>query len=96
MTRAEVMTTVNRVLKRAVEEDGMLKGMIEWPDTLPSDWFYEDVQEATNSHTYYRTNKRVKDVGTYQPNYYYEKWSELIENPDWATLERAWSDANDK
>ena len=96
MTRAEVMTTVNRVLKRAVEEDGMLKGMIEWPDNLPSDWFYEDVQEATNSHTYYRTNKRVKDVGTYQPNYYYEKWSELIENPDWAALERAWSDANDK
>ena len=96
MTRAEVMTTVNRVLKLAVEEDGMLKGMIEWPDNLPSDWFYEDVQEATNSHTYYRTNKRVKDVGTYQPNYYYEKWSELIENPDWAALERAWSDANDK
>ena len=96
MTRAEVMTTVNRVLKRAVEEDGMLKGMIEWPDNLPSDWFYEDVQEATNSHTYYRTNKRVKDVGPYQPDYYYEKWSELIENPDWAALERAWSDANDK
>ena len=96
MTRAEVMTTVNRVLKRAIEEDGMLKGMIEWPDNLPSDWFYEDVQEATNSHTYYRTNKRVKDVGPYQPDYYYEKWSELIENPDWAALERAWSDANDK
>lgn len=89
MTRAEVMTTVNRVLERSTRKENMLKDMIEWPDNDPAEWYYEAVQEATNSHEYYRTDEKV-----YKLNFYYEAWTKLIENPDWAALERTWSDAN--
>ena len=89
MTRAEVMTMVNRIMEREVEADDMLDDMIFWPDNLPEAWYYEAVQEATNSHTYKRTNKKVPNL-----DFYYEEWKKLIENPDWAALERSWSDAN--
>ena len=56
--------------------------MIVWPECQPEDWIYEAVQEATNSHTYYRIKVLVDAVGGYQPTYYYETWTELIENPD--------------
>ncbi len=89
MTRAEVMTMVNRIMEREVEEENMLDDMIFWPDNLPSAWYYEAVQEATNSHTYKRTNKKVPNL-----DFYYEEWKKLLENPDWAALERTWSEAN--
>ena len=86
MTRAEVMTTINRVLERSVRKQNMLKDTIQWPDNDPDEWYYEAVQEATNSHECNRTNEQV-----YKLNFYYEAWTKLIENPDWAALERTWS-----
>ena len=91
MTRAEVITVVNRVLERAVHEEGMPDGMILWPDNQPGKWYYEAVQEATNSHTYVRTDEKVNDL-----DFFYEKWLELIKNPDWGALECTWSEANSK
>lgn len=52
ITRAEVMTIINRVLNRGVDEDSELLDFKQWPDNKPSDWFYYDVIEATNSHEY--------------------------------------------
>ncbi|MEO3945848.1 glycosyl hydrolase 53 family protein [Gorillibacterium sp. CAU 1737] len=49
VTRAEVATLVNRVLKR-----GPLFGILSptWSDVLPSHWAYGDIEEATVNHRY--------------------------------------------
>ena len=91
ITRAEAMTLINRVLERAVEEPHMLPDMVEWIDNLPTAWYYEAVQEATNTHTYTRLRKTVLNQ-----TFCYEDWIEILENPDWAALERTWSEANDQ
>ena len=54
ITRAEMMAMVNRALERTPEsEDDLLSGMKTWSDNARvSAWYYLDVQEATNSHTY--------------------------------------------
>ena len=72
MTRAEVMTMVNRVLARQVKSEDMLKDMITWPDNVKGAWYYEAVQEATNSHTYTRTNEQAP-----QQDFNYEVWTAL-------------------
>ena len=89
ITRAEAMTLINRVLERAVDRDHMLLTMVTWSDNQPGSWYYEAVQEATNSHTYSRT-------GIYVPSqsFCYENWLKVLEAPDWAALEKAWSTAN--
>ena len=46
------MALVNEVLDRAPDADYMLDDMIVWPDNPDGAWYYEDVQEATNSHSY--------------------------------------------
>ena len=52
ITRAEAMTIINRVLKREPHKDHLLDYMIKWPDNMDTTkWYYEEVQEATNSHT---------------------------------------------
>ncbi len=72
ITRAEAMTTINRVLCRIPEdEDDLLPGMNVWPDNQPGAWYYPAVQEATNSH-----NFRYKGE-------IYEHWTELTADPDW-------------
>ncbi len=91
ITRAEAMTLINRVLERAVEEEHMLPDMVTWVDNLPSAWYYEAVQEATNSHEYTRLTKQVPDQ-----DFNYEDWREILEIPDWASLEKVWSTANSK
>ncbi len=90
ITRAESMTLINRVLEREVEAANMLKGMRTWPDNAKSAWYYEAVQEATNSHTYERLDREVPGRG-----FNYEKWLKLTEDPDWKALEYSWSEAND-
>ena len=81
ITRAEAMTIINRLLKRAPEKDHMLDDMIKWPDNSDTSvWYYEAVQEATNSHIYNKGD--------------YETWTEMLEMRDWAALEKEWSDAN--
>ena len=89
ITRAEAMTLINRVLERAVESEYyMCPNMVTWSDNKPSDWYYEDVQEATNSHLYHRTRNLVPGQ-----TFYYEIWDSIEKNPDWAALEKTWSQA---
>ena len=86
ISRAEAMTLVNRVLGRLPETaDDLLDGMITWPDNNPDDWFYADMQEATNSHDYTWVTVSGDKV---------EKWTEKLEQRDWAALEHAWSTAH--
>ena len=90
ITRAEAMTLINRVLERAVEEEHMLPDMVKWIDNKPEAWYYEAVQEATNSHIYTRIDKVVPGQ-----DFCYEDWIKILTPPDWAALEKSWSDAND-
>ncbi len=53
ITRAEVITLVNRVLGRHVAADGLLSGMRTYSDNVQGAWYYFDVVEATNGHTYH-------------------------------------------
>lgn len=68
ITRAEVMALVNEVLDRAPDADYMLEDMIRWPDNPELTWYYEDVQEATNSHSYVWRNA----------NHTVEEWKKWI------------------
>ena len=78
ITRAEVMTLVNRVLKREPESiDDLLDDMTTWKDNANENvWYYLAVQEATNSHTY-----EMKADGKH------EKWASITENPNWVEIE---------
>ena len=91
ITRAEVMTLVNRVLERGVDEEGLMEDAIQWADNKPGDWYYYDVQEATNSHEYVRTDKPIegRDIS-------FEEWIELKENRNWAELESIWKNLYEK
>ena len=61
----------------------MLDSMITWPDNPESAWYYEAIQEATNSHDY--------DMPSEDDDVDYETWTALQENRDWAALEAQWS-----
>ena len=54
VTRAELMAMVNRALGRTPKSaDDLLSGMKTWRDNANVNaWYYLDVQEATNDHTY--------------------------------------------
>ncbi len=78
ITRAQVITMINRVLCRMPEKSAdLLNGMTTWKDCTESDWFYLAVQEATNSHDFQR-----------KPNSIYERWTALRKDPDWGRYER--------
>ena len=84
ITRAEAVTLVNNVLRRAPDADHMLDSMIKWPDNMDtSAWYYEAMQEATNSHDYDMFEGAE-----------YETWTALEENRDWAALEQDWMNAH--
>ena len=91
ITRAEVMTLVNRVLERGVDEDGLAEDAIQWADNKPGDWYYYDVQEATNSHEYARTDKPIDGQ-----SFCYDEWIKLKENRNWAELETIWKNLYEK
>ena len=79
ITRAEAVTLVNNVLQRKPDADHMFDSMIKWPDNPEGTWYYEAIQEATNSHDY----DLFEDAE-------YETWTALQENRDWAALEKDW------
>ena len=64
ITRAEAVTLVNNVLGRKPHADYMLDNMITWPDNLKSAWYYEDIQEATNSHDYRWSSDKRYEIWT--------------------------------
>ena len=86
ITRAEAMTIVNRTLDRHPDADHFLADMITWPDNLESAWYYEQVQEATNSHEYIMKTDADKNP--------YEIWKEILPVRDWSDLENTWSEAH--
>ncbi len=72
ITRAEAASMINRMLHRLPETvDDLLDGMIQWPDNQPNDWYYINMQEATNSHDF----KQKGEINEY--------WTKLTANPDW-------------
>ena len=72
ITRAEAASMINRMLHRLPETvDDLLDGMIQWSDNQPSDWYYINMQEATNSHDF----KQKGEIN--------EHWTKLTANPDW-------------
>ena len=85
------MTLVNRVLERGVDEKGLTEDAIQWADNKPGDWYYYDVQEATNSHEYARTDKPIDGQ-----DFCYEEWIKLKENRNWAELESIWKNLYEK
>lgn len=81
ITRAEACAIVNRTLGRKPSKAHMkISDRIDWPDVQTTDWFYEAIMEATNSHTY-QMGKRV------------ETWNDKLPQRDWATLETGWANA---
>lgn len=54
--RAEMTAMVNRALGRDPQSaSDLLEGMKTWKDNAdPTAWFYLDIQEAANGHTYAR------------------------------------------
>ena len=83
ITRAEVMTIVNRMLDRVPDKDHMLDTMKKWTDNPEDAWYYEAVQEATNEHAYERDELGVV-----------ETWTEILTVRDWKALEEEWANAN--
>ena len=81
ITRAEACAIVNRTLGRKPSKAHMkISGRIDWPDVQTTDWFYEAIMEATNSHTC-TMGDRV------------ETWTGKLPQRDWATLETGWANA---
>ena len=89
ITRAQACVIVNRALNRKPDEDHLLpeRKMLTWPDNNPGDWFYADMQEATNSHDYTWLSKGSEKK-------YMEEWTKKLEQRDWAAFEHAWSTAH--
>ena len=73
ITRAEAMTIINRVLVRYVDAAGLHADAKLWPDNPQSAWYFYNVEEATNSHTYDR-----------RADGYNEDWTAIIANWVWA------------
>ena len=74
VTRAELMAMINRATVRAPKSaDAFLPGMKTWIDNTSDKWYYLDVQEATNSHSY-----TVKGS---------ETWTALTSDPNWSLYE---------
>ena len=89
ITRAEAVTIVNRVLHRVPHEDHLLalSTMNVWPDNPYGTWYYADMQEATNSHSY----KWIRVSGALV-----EDWTGKLAERDWAALESEWANAHSK
>ena len=72
ITRAETVAILNRVLNRAPQNTSdLLSGLNTFNDVSVTSWYYLDVEEAANSHTYTR---KTND---------YEYWDKLISDPSW-------------
>ena len=76
ITRAEVMTIINRMLTRYVDEEGLHADTKHWLDMDGSEWYYYNVLEATNAHNYER-----REDGKL------ESWTEITPNRIWIELD---------
>ena len=76
ITRAEVMTIINRMLTRYVDAEGLHVDTKLWADMDGTEWYYFNVLEATNAHNYVR-----REDGKL------EKWTEITPNKIWIELD---------
>ena len=83
ITRAEAVTIINNVLGREPDAANLHPDMKVWNDNSPDAWYYADIQEATNSHTYSR------DGGS-------KYWLTVEPLRDWGALEAEWANAYGK
>ena len=90
--RCEAITVVNRILERKPDKQHLLPKdqMINWPDNPENAWYYEDVQEATNSHEY----EWITVMNEQGEGEVIENWTKPLPMRDWVQLEKAWSDAH--
>ncbi len=70
VTRGEMMAMINRALERSPGSAAdLLPDMKVWSDNQAADkWYYLDVQEAANSHTYTKTGE-------------HETWTQCLTDP---------------
>lgn len=83
LNRAETAALVNRMINRFPDKEHLLPDMIRWPDNPEDAWYYEDIQEASNSHDYDMLEFAFSEI-----------WVTLLPNRDWAALEKEWADAS--
>ncbi len=69
ITRAEVMKIINHMLGRAVNEEGLVEDAKRWIDNSQDKWYYYEVIEATNFHSYNRAQSTD-----------FETWTAILEN----------------
>lgn len=79
ITRAETFAMINRVLERKVEHvNDLVSDMNTWVDNMDTtQWYYFDVQEATNYHSYERKYTNTKA----------EKWIKKLTDIDWTVYQ---------
>ena len=70
ITRSEVAKLINRVLKRRVDQVGLMTSIApKWPDLPVEHWGYYELMEATTSHDYERRyDNRVMENWTGRAN----------------------------
>jgi len=74
VSRAEAVAVINRVLGRNPHDDHLHSQMRTFSDNPENTWYYGQIQEAANSHTYgfVIVNRRR-----------YEKWKTLLPEREW-------------
>lgn len=83
VTRAQACVILNRVLNRVSHKDHLLDPSLlnTYSDCTAADWFYADMMEATNSHSYQWLSDGESEALT-------EQWLERLADRDWTALEK--------
>ena len=62
-----------------------------WADNVPGAWYYYDMIEAGNNHSFTRSERMVENQA-----YFYENWLGVLAGIDWDTLENGVKDYVDR
>ena len=60
ITRAEFVSIINNVLERHTKIENMTLDKKEYKDLDKNKWYYEDIEEASNSHKHKREDGQEK------------------------------------
>ncbi len=71
ISRAEAMTTLNRILSRGIDAESETDGARQWPDNPEGAWYYYEVIEATNDHDHAGI-RPSEDWPSLEIDYYYD------------------------
>lgn len=85
ITRSETVAMVNRLIRRNVDEEGLIPGYIVWPDNKPGSWCYYEMIEATVYHDYVRSDRKAENQ-----TFMAEDWTKIYKPIDWAKAEQEW------